>query len=74
MSTIFEETAMRIDLFAHFTTQEFRQAYLSIPLGTKGPREYFLESRRRCVDEAQIDNAARQTIYEGNASQLLHLA
>jgi aminocarboxymuconate-semialdehyde decarboxylase len=29
---------MRIDLFAHFTTQEFRQAYLSIPLGTKGRR------------------------------------
>jgi hypothetical protein len=29
---------MRIDLFAHFTTQEFRQAYLSIPLGAKGRR------------------------------------
>ena len=29
---------MRIDLFAHFTTQEFRQAYLAIPLGAKGRR------------------------------------
>jgi hypothetical protein len=29
---------MRIDLFAHFTTQEFRQAYLSILLGAKGRR------------------------------------
>jgi uncharacterized protein len=29
---------MRIDLFAHFTTQECRQAYLSIPLGAKGRR------------------------------------
>lgn len=29
---------MRIDLFAHFNTQEFRQAYLSIPLGGKGRR------------------------------------
>lgn len=29
---------MRIDLFAHFTTQEFRQAYLSTPLGAKGRR------------------------------------
>jgi hypothetical protein len=29
---------MRIDLFAHFTTQEFRQACLSIPLGTKRQR------------------------------------
>ncbi len=35
---IFEETAMRIDLFAYFTTQEFRQAYLSISLGAKGWR------------------------------------
>ena len=33
-----EETGVRIDLFAHFTTQEFRQAYLSIPLGAKGRR------------------------------------
>ena len=29
---------MRIDLFAHFTTQEFRQAYLSSPLSAKGRR------------------------------------
>ena len=29
---------MHIDLFAHFNTQEFRQAYLSIPLGAKGRR------------------------------------
>ncbi len=29
---------MRIDLFTHFNTQEFRQAYLSIPLGAKGRR------------------------------------
>ena len=29
---------MRVDLFAHFTTQEFRQEYLSIPLGAKGRR------------------------------------
>ena len=29
---------MRIDLFSHFNTQEFRQAYLSIPLGAKGRR------------------------------------
>ncbi len=28
----------RIDLFAHFCTQRFRQAYLSIPLGAKGRR------------------------------------
>ena len=153
---------MRIDLFAHFTTQEFRQAYLSIPLGAKGRRldpiairtfvqaqrttdsdvlwdieqrlrvldrygidlqvitqppshywksmyhdtaavdanafacgfnvfgadhvvfatdypygrnkgEYFLESRRRFVDQAQIDAEARQKIYEENAKALLHL-
>jgi hypothetical protein len=29
---------MRIDLFAHFPTQECRQAYLSIPLSAKGRR------------------------------------
>jgi hypothetical protein len=29
---------MQIDLFAHCTTQEFRQAYLSIPLDAKGRR------------------------------------
>jgi len=112
---------MRIDLFAHFTTQEFRQAYLSIPLGAKGRRldpiairtfvqaewttdidvlwdmeqrlkvsdhvvfatdypygrnkgEYFLESRQRFVDEAKIDDEARQKIYADNAKKLLHLA
>ncbi len=65
---------MRIDLFAHSTAQEFRQAYLSILLGTKGRGEYFLESWRRFVDEAQSNDAGRQKIYEGNASQLLHLA
>ena len=36
--------------------------------------EYFLESRRRFVDEAQIDAEARQKIYEENAKALLHLA
>jgi len=36
---------MRIDLFAHFTTQEFRQAYLSIPLGAKGRRQDSLAIR-----------------------------
>jgi hypothetical protein len=45
---------MRIDLFAHCTTQEFRQVCLSIPLGAEGRR---------------LD-----PIYEGNATQLLHLA
>jgi hypothetical protein len=29
---------MRTNLCAHFTTQEFRQACLSIPLGTKERR------------------------------------
>ena len=38
-----------------------------------GRREYFLESRRRFVDEAQIDTEARQKIYEENAKPLLHL-
>ncbi len=28
----------RIDLFAHFCTQRFREAYLAIPLGAKGRR------------------------------------
>jgi hypothetical protein len=31
-------SGLQIDLFAHFATQEFRQAYLSIPLGAKGRR------------------------------------
>jgi len=35
--------------------------------------EYSLESRRRFVDEAQIDAEARQKIYEVNAKVLLHL-
>jgi aminocarboxymuconate-semialdehyde decarboxylase len=35
--------------------------------------ESFLESRRRFVDEAQIDTEARQKIYEENAKTLLHL-
>jgi hypothetical protein len=47
-----KETDMRIDLFAHFNTQEFRQAYLSIPLGAKGRRldpiaiRTFVQARR----------------------------
>jgi predicted TIM-barrel fold metal-dependent hydrolase len=35
--------------------------------------EYFLETRRRFVDEAKLDHAARQKIYEDNARQLLQL-
>ena len=35
--------------------------------------EYFLESRQRFVNEAKIDDAARQKIYADNARQLLHL-
>jgi hypothetical protein len=35
--------------------------------------EYFLELRRRFVDEAQIDTEARQKIYAENAIALLHL-
>jgi hypothetical protein len=54
---------MRIDLFAHFTTQAFRQAYLSIPLGIKGRGEYFLEPWRRFADEALINEEAGRTIY-----------
>jgi hypothetical protein len=65
---------MRIDLFAHFTTQAFRQAYLSIPLGIKGRGEYFLEPWRRFADEALINEEAGRTIYEDNAKALLHLA
>ena len=29
---------MKIDLFSHFSTREFREAYFSIPLGGKGRR------------------------------------
>ncbi len=29
---------MRIDLFSHFCTREFRETYFSIPLGGKGRR------------------------------------
>ena len=36
--------------------------------------EYFLESRRRFVDEARVDDEACQKIYADNARQLLHLA
>ena len=36
---------MRIDFFSHFTTQEFRDAYLSIPLGAKGRRPGPLPAR-----------------------------
>jgi hypothetical protein len=36
--------------------------------------EYFLESRRRFVDVAQIGAEAHQKIYEENAKALLHLA
>src|SRR4029453_9491192 len=50
-----EETAMRIDLFAHFTTQEFRQAYLSIPLGAKGRRLAPLASRTFVQAQGKTD-------------------
>jgi len=36
--------------------------------------EYALESRRRFVDEAKIDEADCKKIYEDNARKLLHLA
>jgi hypothetical protein len=35
--------------------------------------EYFLESRRQFVDQAQIDTEARQKIYGENAKALLHI-
>ena len=52
---------MRIDLFAHFTIQEFRQACLSIPLGTKRRRLYPLTIRT-------FVQVQRTTNYECSAS------
>jgi hypothetical protein len=52
---------MQIDLFAHCTTQEFRQAYLSIPLDAKGRRPAPMAIRT-------FVQAQRTTDYERAAS------
>lgn len=42
------------------------------PFG-RGKGEYFLESRRKIVDGADIDESARRKIYEDNARKLLNI-
>jgi hypothetical protein len=76
MSTAFEETAMRIDLFAHFTTQEFRQAYLSIPLGAKGRRldpiaiRTFVQAQRTTDIDVLWDMEQRLTVLDRHGIDL----
>ena len=61
---------MRIDLFAHFTTQEFRQAYLSIPLGAKGRRldpiaiRTFVQAQRTTDIDVLWDMEQRLTVLD----------
>src|SRR3989441_4134276 len=61
---------MRIDLFTHFNTQEFRQAYLSIPLGAKGRRldpiaiRTFVQAQRTTDIDVLWDIEQRLTVLD----------
>jgi hypothetical protein len=67
---------MRIDLFAHFTTQEFRQAYLSVPLGAKGRRldslaiRTFVQAQRTTDIDVLWDMEQRLTVLDRHGIDL----
>ena len=69
-------SGLRIDLLAHFATQEFRQAYLSMPLGAKGRRldplaiRTFVQARRPTDIDVLWDMAQRLEVLDRHGIDL----